>query len=248
MPAFIFDPIISPPLRRILPGLLFGRRREFARDARTLASCLDPPLIMVNPPPEVPPGGVAVIANHYMGPDFKAWWLALAISSCLDAPVAWVVTREWGYPDLLRRLTVTPITRLFLRQVARSYGFFLMPPMPPKASEIQARASAVKHILRHVAQTETPILGLALEGADSPTLALAQPPPGIGRFLIHLARRGMRFLPAAVYQDGHALCLRFGAPFALDARQAADDDCAAADVAMRAIARLLPDALKGAYA
>lgn len=247
MPAYVYDPIVSPPLRRIVAGILSGRPRDFAQDSRTLVSQLTPPLRRMNHPPKLPPGGVAVLANHYMGPDFHAWWLALAISSSLDTQVKWVVTNQWGYPDLLRRSTVTPVTRMFLRRVARSYGFYLMPPMPPRAHEVEARASAVKRILRFVAHSKDPILGLAPEGADASSLTLAPPPRGTGRFLLHLARHGMRFLPAGVYQDGETLCLRFGDVFHLEQDAQADHGAGAADISMRAIARLLPESLQGFY-
>jgi hypothetical protein len=248
MPAYIFDPIISPPLRRIVAGILLGRGRDFAQDSRTLVSELKPPLRRLNAPPTLPPGGVAVLANHYVGPDFHAWWLAFAISSSLDAQVKWVVTNEWGYPDLLRRTMVTPATRLFLQRAALSYGFFLMPPMPPRPQEVEARASAVKRILRFVAQSKDPILGVAPEGADAPTLALGPPPAGTGRFLIQLARHRMRFLPVAVYQEDKALCIRFGEVFSIDRDGQREASDRAADLSMRAIARLLPESLQGYYA
>lgn len=247
MPAYIFDPIVTPPLRQIVVGILRGHPRDFAQDSRTLVAQLEPPIERLNTAPKLPPSGVAVLANHFVGPDFHAWWLAMAISSSLDLDVKWVVTNEWGYPDLFRRTTVTPLTRLFLRRVALSYGFFLMPPMPPRPHEVEARASAVKRILRFVAHSKGPILGVAPEGADAPNHALAPPPPGTGRFLIQLARHGMRFLPAAVYQEGETLCIRFGDVFDIDRDLQAEAGPDVADFSMRAIARLLPEALQGFY-
>jgi hypothetical protein len=249
MPAFIFDPIMSPPLPRIVLSILLGKRRDFQKDARALASHLEHPLVLLGPPPQLPPGGVVILANHYMGPDFKAWWLALAISANLNVPAAWVITREWGYPDLVRRTTVTPLTRVFLQRVAHSYGFFTMPSMPPKPSDVEARAASVRRILRHVASAQSPILAMAPEGADSPDLGLAPPPAGFGRFLEQVARHGMHFLPAAVYEtDAGALHVRFGPPFDIRRPSAADGGCHAAELAMRAIAQLLPAELRGAYA
>jgi hypothetical protein len=248
MPAFIFDPIMSPPLPRILLSILQGDKRDFGEDARALVARLDPPLSVIEPPGPIPQNGMAVIANHYMGPDFKAWWLALAVSASLNVPVAWVVTREWGYQDVVRQATVTPVTRMFLRKAAHTYGFFLMPPMPPRPADTAARASSVRNILRYVARSTAPILGVAPEGADSPELALSTPPPGVGRFLGQLARRGMTFLPVAVYEEGRTLCIRFGTCFDIDRTAVTDRDQQIADIAMAAVADLLPPSLQGAYA
>jgi hypothetical protein len=93
-------------------------------------------------------------------------------------------------------------------------------------------------------------MGIAPEGADAPGGRLATPPPGAGRFLLLLAAQGLPFTPAGFWEDaGGTLCLRFGKPFMLQAAGpgSAERDRRASEQAMRALAALLPDHLRGDF-
>jgi hypothetical protein len=191
-----------------------------------------------------------ILANHYWSPGFRAWWIPMALTAALDADIHWVMTAAWTFPDPLRARLLTPLTRRLFRRVARTYGFTLMPPMPPSPREAGARAAAVRQVVRHAASRPGPEIGLVPEGGDSPDGGLAPPPPGVGRFISLLASRGLELLPAAVFEADGALCVRFGAPIRgpLDSGGSAEArDRAAADRIMGAIAACLPVSLRGAY-
>jgi len=122
-----------------------------------------------------------------------------------------------------------------------------MPPMPPRDFEVEARAESVRRAL-HRASEPGALLGLAPEGGDMPGGVLTPPPSGSGRFLRHLARRGLRFQPVGAYEDQGRLCLRFGDPFDLPRALPEPIDDSASRRVMSAIAACLPKRLRGAYA
>jgi 1-acyl-sn-glycerol-3-phosphate acyltransferase len=196
-------------------------------------------------------GRYLIAVNHYHRPGFWAWWLPVAISAVVPLDVHWIITSALTFADRPRRTLYTPVTRRALRRVARLYGFTTMPPMPPSAAEAAGRAQAVRAVLAHVRRPGAALVGLAPEGGDAPGGQLRRPPSGVGRFIHHLGRAGLRLAPAALYEAGGALCLRFGPVEALRpgcglAPEALDRETA--DHVMRAIAALLPPALRGVYA
>jgi hypothetical protein len=171
----------------------------------------------------------------------------MAISATLPREVCWITTSMLTFPDRLRSATVTPASRSFLRQVAGLYGFIPMPPMPPRPSDVEARAAAVRCALRRASEPDA-LMGLAPEGGDAPGGVLTPPPAGSGRFLWHLARRGLRFLPVGAFEADCRLCLRFGPPFELPAVVPEPIDDGASHLVMSAIAACLPKHLRGTYA
>ena len=228
--------------------LAFQRRpRSFRRDARVLVDRLSPPLQVDGALPEVERASWLVVVNHYTRPGFRAWWIPMAISATLPCEVCWVTTGTLTFRDSLRAATITPASRWFLRHVAKLYGFVAMPPMPPRDVEVSARAEAVRRALRKASEPDA-LLGLAPEGGDMPGGVLTPPPSGSGRFLLHLARRGLRFQPVGAFEDQSRLCLRFGAPFDLPHSLPEPVDDSATRLAMSAIAACLPERLRGAYA
>lgn len=213
-------PIKYPFPWRLVGGLawssLRGEERSFCHDAVRAVARLRPPLQVTGPP--LPAGPCVVTVNHYARPGFQAWWLALAVSAALPREVHWVVTAAWRYPDRLRGWTITPLSRWVIRRAAAVYGFTRMPPMPPLPQETQQRAGAVLQILRYARQADCPLIGLAPEGGDfAPAGRVAELPQGVGRLLLHLAGLGLQVLPAAVYEAGGRLCLRFGQAYSLAA-------------------------------
>ena len=76
------------------------------------------------------------------------------------------------------------------------------------------------------------------------------PPPGLGRFVAMLAPLCQVILPAGIYEDGERLCVRFGQPYRLEIPAGLTNDQIdehASLVVMRAIAKLLPERLRGMY-
>lgn len=240
-----------PLLAGLACDLLSGRRRAFHADALACLRGLHPPLVVFGREHVPDAGPLVITVNHYHRPGFQAWWIPIAISGTLPQPVTWVMTAELTFPGSWYGFLGRPISRWVLRRAARMYGFVTMPPMPPRPQDAAARALAVRRTLALARPDPQCWLGLAPEGADMPGGRLAWPAPGAGRFALLLAARGLRFLPAGVYEEEGRLCLRFGPPHALDvpAGLTADEkDRLAAERVMRPIAALLPAALRGDFA
>jgi hypothetical protein len=80
---------------------------------------------------------------------------------------------------------------------------------------------------------------------------LVEPPRGSGLFLLALARRGVPFLPVAVWEEGTTLVFRFGPPFRLsvpEGQSREEADRLARERVMTAIGLLLPPDWWGEYA
>jgi hypothetical protein len=191
-----------------------------------------------------------VCANHYQRPGFGAWWIAIAISAALPAEVHWVMTAAWtdmGRPG--DRLKASISEQLFPR-LAAVYGFTAMPPMPPRPHEAAVRAQAVRRVLALARREANALIGLAPEGMDNPAGGLMRPPPGVGRFLLHLAEIGCAIHPVGFFEDQEGLVLSFGPALPLERRAALAGDALdrwAAEGVMRGIAAELPDVLRGEF-
>jgi hypothetical protein len=123
--------------------------------------------------------------------------------------------------------------------------------MPPRPGDVEARAKAVKRVLKLVKQSGNIVLGLAPEGADQGGGRLSLPPSGVGRFGLLLASSGSAFVPVGAYEADGALCLHFGPAYRLSVPSglsADEKDRVAAEVMMEHIAVLLPDELRGEFA
>lgn len=246
-------PHYSYPIR-FLWGLvrdgLLQRPRDFARDARLCISGLRPPLRVLGAE-HVPSRGCCVLTlNHYYRPGFASQWSAFAVSNAIPADVHWVMTGELTFPGRWIAPLGKPVSRFLLGRVARLYGFTAMPPMPPRPRDVQARAAAVRAVLRYAAHAHHPVIALAPEGGDQPGGRLTLPPPGAGRFCLLLAAAGLRFLPAGFYELDGSLTLRFGEAYTLrvDPRlPSAEKDRLAALTVMSRIAPLLPAELRGEF-
>ena len=221
--------------------------RSFRADAQRLIGRLSPPLRVEGEVPDVRSGSWLIVVNHYSRPGFRAWWFPMAISTTLPREICWLTTSALTFPDRLRASTLTPASAWFLRHAAKLYGFIPMPPMPPRSFEVEARAEAVRRALQRAGEPQA-LMGMAPEGADQPGGVLSQPPPGSGRFLQHLARRGLHMLPVGAFEANGRLCLRFGLPFDLPAQLPNPIDQSASQLVMSAIAAVLPRHLRGSYA
>ena len=229
---------------------LIGRRRNFHRDALALVSTIQPPMIVRGTFPPDSDQGYIVLVNHYWRPGFRSMWIGITISSLISSPVRWVMTSAWIYPDFLRSITITPLSRWFLKKIAECYGFTLMPPMPPRPEDIQVRAIAVRSLQSYIRSTLRPIIVIAPEGADNQSGDLGIPPNGVGRLLYLLLEHGLSLLPCGLYENNGHLHLHIGEPFkpSIEGIPRQERDQILVSITMRAIAGCLPQHLRGPYA
>lgn len=243
-------PFINRSSLAILAGILGGRRRSFRSDACAMTSRLTTPIQVQGSPPDFDAKPWLIVCNHYGRPGFGAWWIPMGIASIIPHEIHWIVTAAWRYDDPLRSRTITPLSRWFLRRVARVYGFTRMPPMPPHPQDVGQRARSVRAVLHFVETNAHPVIGLSPEGADSFFGDLQAPPPGTGRFVALLAKRSFRFLPIGVFEEEQRLCLSIGAVQQLPtpANDPKARERQMTDLVMHAIAACLPRRLRGSYA
>jgi hypothetical protein len=224
----------------IIVDFLLGRKRSFAPDTARLKEGISRLEIVGDPPRGE--GPYLFLVNHFSRPGFQAWWIAIALGSAIGRELHWPMTSAWTFPDPLRSRLLTPLTEWALARAARMYGFTLMPPMPPRERDVEARAISVRRILR-LARMTKPSIAMAPEGMDSPGGGLMQPPSGVGRFIGHLAGAGYTLIPVGFYETEAACCLRFGRPFSLPRNPAADPearDRETGKIVMEKIADLTP--------
>ena len=224
----------------ILRDFLLGRKRSFPADAARLKEGISRLEISGEPPRSEGPH--LFLINHYSRPGFQAWWIAITLTAESGRALHWPMTSAWTFPDPLRARLITPLTEWALARFARMYSFTLMPPMPPRAQDVEARADSVRRMLR-LARREKPSIGMAPEGMDSPDGRLMQPPSGAGRFIGHLENAGYALIPAGFFESGDVCRLRFGAPFKLPRDLPADPearDREAGKIIMEKIAALTP--------
>jgi hypothetical protein len=247
----------TPTTAAVAASLVAGRPRSFQCDAHRLIAGLDPPPKVEGHLPDFGRGGWVLVMNHFARPGFRAWWIALAVSWLVPRQVHWVMTSTFTYPDRWRGAWLTPLSTIVLTRLAGCYGFTSMPPMPPRPGDVAARAQAVRRVLALAQRTPPPVIAMAPEGADAAGGILQPLWPGTGRFLLQLARRGLRFLPLGVFEAEGRLCLNIGRSFLLDFSgihgsegkdSAGGDDRRAAEGVARAIAACLPKALRGSFA
>ena len=236
---------------RLALDIVLLRRRDFHQDAKDCIENLHPPLRVLGQE-HIPRQGPCVITiNHHHRPGFGAQWLALAVAAVIPAPVHWIITGEWTHPTAWYRLMGVAGSRILLKRIAHIYGFTTMPPMPPRPSDVEARAAAVRAVLEYVRRTARPVLGLAPEGHDPPGGVLTRPAPGVGRFGLLLAKAGLAFIPVGAYEEDGSFQLQFGKRYELRVKgdlSADDKDRCAMEIMMKNIAPLLPLHLRGEFA
>jgi hypothetical protein len=228
---------------RAAASLLARRKRRFRDDARRETDALQPPLVVTGQGNIPAAGPCLVTVNHYGRPGFWAWWLAFAVASVIRAEMHWVMTREIAYRGQRRSQALRLLTRLGIRGLGQVYGFTIMPPMPPDPAEVTERSLALRHLFAAIRSTPALFVGYSPEGTTMPGGALGWPPPGSGKMMLHMARCGLKFLPAGAYEANGAFHLGFGSPYSLELppdmpRDAADRE--ASRIVMGRIGRLLP--------
>lgn len=234
----------------LIIDLLIARRRSFREDARGCIGRLKPSLHGVGLE-NIPQAGPCVITfNHYHRPHFNAIWMAIAIAATVPVEMHFVMTGELTYPGKWYAPPGKFFSKIVLNRAASVYGFTTMPPMPPRAKDVEARAESVRRVLEVVRREKNIIIGLAPEGGDNPTGHITMPASGLGRFALLLSAAGLRFVPVGIYEADGALCLRFGAAYELTVPRglsADEKDRVAARIVMTNIARLLPVRLRGEF-
>ena len=248
------DPDYSYP-PGLFPGVAWDvvllRSRNFQKDAKACIENLKPQLQVLGKE-NIPRQGPCVLTvNHYHREGFGTQWIALAIAAEVPVNMHWVMTGEFMYPGKWYETIGSIGSRILLKRIAKIYGFTTMPPMPPRAQDVEARAASVRAVLEYVRYTEDPILGLAPEGYDPPEGMLTRPAPGLGRFGLLLSKAGLSFIPAGVYEADGVFHVHFGERYELRVGNdlAVDEkDDQASQIIMENIARLLPVHLRGEFA
>jgi 1-acyl-sn-glycerol-3-phosphate acyltransferase len=240
-------------LGTVLPlacDILRLKPRSFQRDAKDCTAKLKPPIQVIGGENIPSNGPCLVTVNHFSSPGFPSWWMTLATSAVIPCPVHWIIAAAWTTPDPLRSRFLTPVTCWLFQRIARVYDFTSMPPMPPRAWEIEGRALAVQQVIRAVQSRKAEIVGMAPEGGDTPGGMLACPPPGVGRFIQLLSKQGLEIVPVGIYENGDRLYLNFGSRYGLKlqaGRSPEDRDGLISQIVMHRIAALLPIDLRGEY-
>ncbi len=199
------------------------------------------------------------IFNHYESSRAAAWWGPLLMSRVIAAErtrepkqVRWVMAREWWYPRGLGRAFKQPLTHALFARLAQVYGLVLVPPILEGHTTRGQGAVAVRRALTLTRGEHPALVGIAPEGRTGPNAALTEPPPGAGLFLLLLTHNALPCLPVGWYEDEqNTINIRFGAPFEINSSRAHDRaarDRAAVTEAMRALAKILPEKFRGAYA
>ncbi len=231
-------------------SLLRKKPRSFRQDA---VHCLERSRLplYVEGGEYIPQKGPALLTvNHYSRPGFRAWWIALAISALVPVEVHWTMTAAWTADARLRSYLLAAISEWLFPRLAQVYEFTAMPPMPPRQSEVEARAWAVRRVMAAARRQPPPVLAIAPEGQDTPGGILMRPPPGAGRLILLLTGLGYPLYPVGVYEEAGYFCLNFGPPYLLKQPVSATRDEAdwqASEAVMRAIARLVPPRLQGEF-
>jgi hypothetical protein len=230
--------------------IILIHHRNFREDAQVCIAKVTPPVKIICKENIPTGGGYIITINHYYRDGFPAQWMAIAISSVIPSDIHWIITGELTYPGKWYAPLGMAISKFILQRGARVYGFTTMPPMPPRAKDVEARAASVREVLNYVKQNKDAIIGLAPEGGDQVDGKLTMPASGVGRFALLFAAQGLRFEPVGVYESDGELCLHFGESYELKiSHQSSADkkDSAAARILMEHIAPLLPEHLRGEF-
>lgn len=200
-------------------------------------------------------GPLVVVFNHYQRRDL---WIGF--------PGALLCHALWSMRDDLRcRFVITdralldgatvPLTPGVFARVARVWDMILVTPAETRDAGVdEARRHALRaclEALRGVHGRSTCLI-ISPEGVRGNTRGLKPAAPGSGRSLLALSATGAPLLPAAVFEEpGGALHLSIGPvwhPTPPQGLPKARLDAWAGDDALRRVAVLLPEHLRGAYA
>ncbi|HEX3604699.1 MAG TPA: hypothetical protein VH134_02165 [Candidatus Dormibacteraeota bacterium] len=192
-------------------------------------------------------GPFVAVANHcqrrglWIGIPSALLTAAVAERRPGEPPLHWAVVAETRLWD--GRLLV-PGTGWAYREVARCYEMVTLPAAP---RAVAARAGALRRLARLALpppRGRGEPVALYPEGERGTAAGLVAPLPGTGTLLRVLAAGGVPALPVGFAEEGGRLRCRVGAPLLLDGP---GGDREAAEEAMRRIAALLPERMRGAH-
>lgn len=248
---------LFPLFGHVAGDFVRGTRAPFSARAAEFAQAFFPPPRVLGAEHIPPAEPFLLVFNHYETARAAAWWAPLLATHVIAAhrvpssrEIHFVMTREWWYPGGLGRYVKQPLMQWIIARLARVYDFVTVPPI---LDAVSTRGEGALSVRRAVAMTrgESPaLLAIAPEGRSGLNGALCEPPRGAGIFLLWLTHEQIPLLPLGIYQEDATLGLQFGAPFLLPdsrARDRLERDRAAVTAVMRAIAKLLPGALRGKY-
>ena len=178
-------------------------------------------------------------------------WAVIAINSYIPVDVHWIMTNAWVYPNPIQNMVLKPLSHMILSEIARIYNFTSMPPMPPSVADVPNRTMSIRKLFAFVRNTKVPIIGMAPEGRDMPCGVLGWLPAGTGRLILELSKRGLSIFPIGVYEEEHALQIKFGKPYNLnipDGFSTMDLDKKVSQMIMHQIANNIPSRLRGDFA
>jgi hypothetical protein len=253
-PCYHYSPRLLIPFLRVL----LGARSSLSDVAALLLSCARP-VPCVWAPENIPAASPFVLTiNHYDRPGLGAWWSAAILATTIAArrtreprEIHLAMAREWWYPHGFGKWVKQPLTRWFFRQIGKTYGTILLPPVLESSEFRGAGTFAIRGALALTRGDNPALVGVAPEGHTGAGFALRHPPPGAGLFLLLLTHDKIPVLPAGIFEDdNHALTVRFGAPFPLCvpcALPRPERDAVATRQVMVAIGKLLPEQMWGTY-
>ncbi len=223
-------------------NLSTGHRSLLADCASMVARITPSPLL--HGEQNIPDSGpVVLMANHYQRAGLWIAWPGAVITEAVarrraaDPPVHWLVTGGLHFSQSRGRGPQVPLARPLLEAVARCYH---MEALPPRGS--LGRAAAIHRWLGWA--TEGDALGMFPEGIRGRAGRLRQPEPGFDHLTRFLAKRAIPVLPVGICELAGAIHVAFGDPILGSAYV---PDRSPAEVVMRAIALLLPEAMRGPY-
>jgi 1-acyl-sn-glycerol-3-phosphate acyltransferase len=237
---------------KILFSSLAGRKRSFRRDAQQVVKHFVRPVKVLGQE-YIPSSGPCLLTlNHFHRPGMEGYWLAMGISALVPCDIRWIMTSAWTFTGQSRGMVMIkkPVVRWFIGRIAHLYDFLRMPPVPPDPADAQERALAVRQVIQYARQATSPVIGLAPEGGDIYNIKMGWPPPGAGRFILHLNRLGMPVVPIGINEVDGALCYRFGPAYSLEIPPdlpVQEQDTLAIRQVMGAIAALLPEEMWGDF-
>lgn len=226
-------PSIIPGGLRALVNRLLGRQLRFGGFARPLVQRISPPAECLGADNIPQGGGYVVTVNHYAREGFSSAWIAIGVSGFLPAEVTWIMTEEWVFEGNPMAWLLRPAMRIVLASLQKTLGFLPMPTMAPGYSETTQRSAAVRRVIGYIRQHPQAVIGIAPEGRDAPHPGMGDLPDGVGKFILHLNRMGLRVLPAAIAEHNGRLRVSFGAAYDLALPEAGED----LDAQARAIVR-----------
>jgi hypothetical protein len=235
----------------VIAGLIFSwmirQKRSFQKDAVRMLQGMKPKPIVTGLASIPKQQGCLLVINHYKRPNFATEWIPAAVSAAVGREMSWIMVNAWTYAGQRRGVAMRPIMRWVLGVIAKTYGFYQLPPNPPDPSLASQRGQYVRKIFHGVQNHPGIMLGLAPEGLDYPENTLGLPPPGAGRMIYFLSKLGLIILPAGIYEQDGFLKIQFGEPFELMIDSQIEKsalDLAVRRMVMQAILRQLPDSFQ----